>query len=71
MPNNSIPPNGDLAEPFLDFLRREIMPCYPLTACVETVQVLRADAFSSTTTIRPDRLAPAQHGSELVKESKE
>jgi MFS superfamily sulfate permease-like transporter len=60
-----------LAEPFLDFLRREVMPCYPLTACVETVQVLRADAFSSTTTIRPDRLAPAQHGSELVKESKE
>lgn len=60
-----------LAEPFLDFLRREVMPCYPLTACVETVKVLRADDFSSTTTIRSDRLASAQNGSESAKESKE
>lgn len=61
----------DLAQPFLDFLRREVMPSYPMTACVETVKVLRADDFSSTTTIRSDRLAPAQNGSEPVKELKE
>ncbi|OYV75545.1 MAG: hypothetical protein B7Z74_01085, partial [Deltaproteobacteria bacterium 21-66-5] len=48
-----------LAEPFLDFLRREVMPSYPLTACVETVKVLSAEGFSSATTLRPDRLGPA------------
>lgn len=34
-----------LAETFLDFLRRDIMPHYPLTAAVETIEVLRADDF--------------------------
>jgi MFS superfamily sulfate permease-like transporter len=63
-----------LAEPFLDFLRREVMPRYPLTACVETVHVLRADDFSSIAPIRPDRLAsatPSENGTEPAKESKE
>jgi MFS superfamily sulfate permease-like transporter len=63
-----------LANPFLDFLRRDVMPTYPLTACVETVHVLRADDFSSTGTARPDRLAPAdpmRDGLEPVKELKE
>lgn len=36
-----------LAEPLLDFLRREVMPRHPLTVCVETVKVIRGDGFSS------------------------
>lgn len=33
------------ADTFLDYLRRDVMPKYPLTACIETVDVLRADDF--------------------------
>ncbi len=42
-----------LAEPFLDYLRKDVMPRYPLTACVETVKVLRSDGFSSTRNASP------------------
>lgn len=35
----------DIAERVLNYLHREIIPNYPVMACVETVQVLRADRF--------------------------
>jgi MFS superfamily sulfate permease-like transporter len=60
-----------LAEPFLDFLSREMMPRYPLTACVETLKLLRAGDFSSNATLRPDRRAPASSASNAVGSMKE
>lgn len=40
-------------ETFLDYLRRDVMPKYPLTACIETVDVLRADDFIWTPSSKP------------------
>jgi MFS superfamily sulfate permease-like transporter len=34
-----------VCESIFDFLRREVLPTYAVTACVETVDVLRVDAF--------------------------
>lgn len=63
-----------LVEPFLNFLCREVMSYHPSTVCLETVEVLRADDFSSTAAIRTHRLAPAilsENDTDPVKEWKE
>ena len=40
-----IPP--EQAEPLIDYLRTEVLPDLPVTASVETVEVIRADKFRS------------------------
>lgn len=40
----------DVCEATLDFLRHEVMPNHPITACVETVDVVRKDHFESVPT---------------------
>ena len=39
----------DLAEKMLTWLHREIIPSHAVTACLETVEVLRADEFAPPT----------------------
>jgi MFS superfamily sulfate permease-like transporter len=45
----------DIAERMLAWLHREIVPFHAVTACVETVEVLRADAFAPSTSDTADR----------------
>lgn len=42
-----------LAESFLDYLRRDVMPKFPMTALIDTVDVLRADDFVASQTVKP------------------
>lgn len=37
---------ADICEPILQYLRREVMPLYHVTACVETVEAVRAEQFA-------------------------
>lgn len=56
-----------LAESFLDYLRRDVMPKYPMTALIDTVDVLRADDFTASATIkRASRRRPFGRGSAAI-----
>ena len=37
---------AEVCEPILQYLRREVMPLYHVTACVETVEAVRAEQFA-------------------------
>ena len=48
---------AEVCEPILQYLRREVIPLYHVTACVETVEAVRAEQFIP----RPLEAAGAEH----------
>jgi MFS superfamily sulfate permease-like transporter len=51
----------EVCEAILDFLRREVLQVYPVTACVETVAVPRVDDFLPSQSDPTDAERPLQH----------